>query len=222
MNYSGILFDLDGTLVNTLDDVADAMNRVLESRGFPLHSVQSYRDRIGWGSRVLVEKALPAEHGDNGFEDENLVEACLAEFLADYAAHPVVKARLYPGIPELLDELEHKGVPKLILSNKTEPIVHQVVDACLDGWTFLKAWGNVDWRPRKPDPQGVIDICSQVDLDPKDILYIGDSEIDMETAVRAGCLPVGVLWGFRDREELVASGAKILAEHPSDILNIFQ
>lgn len=216
MKFTGILFDLDGTLVNTLEDVADAMNKVLESRGLPCHSVESYKYRIGWGSLVLVEKALPAEHAD-----ETLIKTCLADFLAEYKAHPVVKARLYPGIAELLDGLEYKAVPKVILSNKTEPIVHQVVEACLPRWTFLEAWGTVDRRPGKPDPQGVFEICKAADLDPKEILYVGDSEIDMETAVRSGSWPLGVLWGFRNREELLASGARTLVEHPSEIAALF-
>jgi phosphoglycolate phosphatase len=212
MRFRGVLFDLDGTLLNTLDDLADSMNAVLSARGLPAHPVDAYRHFVGEGASLLVTRALPEE-----MRDENTVAAVQAEFLDIYAAGWKVKTRPYDGVPQLLAELAARGVPMAVLSNKPDEATRDCIGHFFPRVPFAAVRGQVPGMPRKPDPAGALLIAKEMHLDPAKILYAGDSSTDMRCAVAAGMFPLGVLWGFRSREELLAHGARALATRPEEI-----
>ncbi len=211
--FRALLFDLDGTLLDTLDDLAGSMNRVLARRGWPVHEVRDFRYFVGDGARVLVSRTLPEGH-----RDEATVQACLREFRAEYDRNWHVKTRPYEGVAEMLDELERRGLPKAVLSNKPHDFTARCVDELLPRWRFDPVLGLNDDRPAKPDPGGALEIAGQLGIAPEEFLYVGDTSIDMKTALAAGMHPVGVLWGFRPREELERSGARTLLARPMELL----
>ncbi len=212
---NGIIFDLDGTLTNTLQDIAYFMNSILKDYGFPEHSAEAYRYKVGGGMRNLVVHALPEEHAAGP-----LVPECEEKLVTMYYDNPVVKTSLYDGIPGLLRRLEEKNIPKGVLSNKTHELVVQVVDILLSSYRFGSVWGAKKEFPKKPDPESALRVAEELGLRPGDILYCGDSGVDMETARNAGMTAVGVLWGFRDREELEEYGAEYLVGKPAEILDL--
>jgi len=210
-----VLFDLDGTLIDSLHDIADAMNRVLEARGFPLHTYDNYRTFIGKGLRNLTERSLP-----ENCRDEDTVNILHHDLMVDYGIHFVRKTRLYQGIPELLDALTEKGLKLAILSNKADEITQKIVGDMLDRWPFGCILGTGGKIPRKPDPTGAFLCCKKLQVKPEHILYLGDSGLDMQTAITAGMIPVGVTWGFRTREELTENGARQLIDRPEELLTL--
>lgn len=217
MSKQAIIFDLDGTLADTLRDLAFFMNSILKDYGFPEHPVESYRYKVGGGMRNLVVKSLPSEH-----ISDSIVSECEEKIVDVYYKKPVVHTTLYPGIPGLLSDLEKLGTPKSILSNKTHSLVLEVVDILLSSYNFVSVWGAKEEFPKKPDPASALAIARELRFGPSEILYCGDSGVDMETARNAGMTALGVLWGFRDKEELAEHGAEIFAEKPEDILQIVQ
>lgn len=214
--FSGVVFDLDGTLLDTLEDLGDAVNRVLVDRGFPAHPMDAYRYFVGDGSAVLIERALPESARGSGVHRD-----CLAAFMADYDKSWKVKTRLYDGISEMLDSLAALGVDMAILSNKSHGFTVKCVQDLLSKWRFKAVFGLRDEVPRKPDPSGALEISGLLGTAPDRMLYLGDSAIDMQTAVAAGMFPVGALWGFRTREELQKNGARALIQHPGELLGLF-
>lgn len=215
MTYKAIIFDLDGTLLNTLEDLADAVNRVLVGRGFPMHTLDEYRYFIGDGATMLITRALPEEQ-----RNDDTIRACLEDFRQDYAQNWNVKTRPYDGIKEMLDALTARGLKIAVLSNKPhEPTKRCVVDL-LPNWTFDVILGQRDAVYRKPDPAGALEVAERLNIPRADFLYLGDSAIDMKTAIAAGMFPVGVLWGFRSAEELLENGARALIKRPLEILNL--
>ena len=213
MAYRAVIFDLDGTLLDTLEDIGDAANRVLAGRGFPTHPVDSYRDFIGDGAGRLIMRALPPDH-----RQPETLQGCLKDFGAAYARNWNVKSRPYPGIPELLSALLDRGVLCAVLSNKPEVFTVQCVSELLSAWTFPVVMGAVPERPHKPDPQGAREAARRLEVDPSQVLYVGDTVTDMQTALAAGMLPLGVSWGFRPAAELTAHGARAILEKPLDLL----
>lgn len=212
---NGIIFDLDGTLTNTLRDIARFMNSILKGYGFREHSVEAYRYKVGGGMRNLVIHALPEEHTTGP-----LVAECEEKLVTMYYDNPVVETSLYDGIPGLLRRLENKNIPKGILSNKTHELVLQVVDILLSSYRFGAVWGAKKEFPKKPDPESALRVAEELGVRPGEVLYCGDSGVDMETARNAGMTAVGVLWGFRDREELEEHGAEYLVGKPAEILDL--
>ena len=213
--FSAVVFDLDGTLLDTLEDLGDAVNRVLTDRGFPAHPMEAYRYFVGDGSAVLIERALPeSARGSDVYRD------CLAAFMADYDRSWKVKTRLYDGISEMLDSLADLGIDMAILSNKSHGFTVTCVRDLLSKWRFKPVFGLRDDVPRKPDPAGALEISRLLGVDPDHMLYLGDTAIDMQTAVSAGMFPVGALWGFRTREELEENGAMALIQHPGELLSL--
>lgn len=213
MSYEAIIFDLDGTLIDTIEDLANSMNYVLISRGFPAHDLTAYKYFVGAGMQNLVRQALPATERDTG-----TVEECLKAMTAEYSQHLMEKTALYPGIPELLDALTARKTKMTILSNKPDQFTKTIVEKLLSPWHFELVAGSKENVPRKPDPTAALEIAKLLGIPPAKFLYLGDTGIDMQTATRAGMFPVGVLWGFRNREELLANGAKKLIGNPPDIL----
>ncbi len=216
MSFRCALFDLDGTLVNSLDDIADSMNGVLREHGFPEHSVFEYKDMIGHGITHLVREALPA-----GKRNDELVAGCYAEMVGAYRENCTNKTRPYEGITELLAGLASRGIRTAVLSNKADELTAEVVRTLFPGFRFEVVLGSVAGRPRKPDPAGALEISRRLEAAPADFVYVGDTDVDMKTANSAGMYAVGALWGFRSREELLESGARYLLNRPGDLMRIF-
>ncbi len=214
--FEAVLFDMDGTILDTLADIGESMNRVLTSFGFTSHPLDAYRYLVGEGSAVLVEKALP-----DTARKPDIIQKCLRAYQEDYGCHWREHTRLYPGIAELLDGLLDRNVRMAILSNKFHEFTWQCYEHFFKRWPIDPVLGIRDGIPRKPDPAAALEIAEYLGLSPSRILYVGDTAVDMKTAVSAGMFPVGVLWGFRTREELLANGAQFLAEHPVQILEHF-
>lgn len=202
----GVIFDLDGTLADSLEDIASAMNRTLAAYRFPAHPVSDYRTFVGEGLRKLVERALPA--GTEGIQ-----ERFLATYQADYAEHLLDSTRLFPGIPEVLDALQLAGVPVAVLSNKFDQPTRRLVDALCGRWTIRAVFGERPGVPRKPDPTSALALADALGAPPESVTFVGDTGVDILTARAASMRPVGVLWGFRPKEVL-ASGAEMASTGP--------
>lgn len=206
----GIIFDLDGTLVDTLQDLADTMNRLLLRDGYPVHPVEDYRYYVGRGILNTIRAALPAEEAGRA-------ESYLDDFIEYYEAHCLDATRPYEGILELLEDLRAHGYAMAVVTNKNEALARRIVGALIPGFPLDLVRGARPGCPLKPDPQGALETAAALGLDPREIAMAGDSGVDMETACRAGFFPCGVLWGFRDREELERGGARFFASHPREI-----
>ena len=215
MKYRAVLFDLDGTLLNTLQDIADAVNKGLGYLGFPQHDTEAYKNLVGEGREVLTKRALPENHRDN-----DTVHKLLAYINAEYAIHWADNTHPYPGIPELLDGLTTKDIKMTVLSNKADDLTKMSVSKMLSRWHFELIAGAKHSVPNKPDPTAALQIAKQLDISLGEFLYLGDSGIDMEMANRAGMYPVGALWGFRSAQELLTGGAKALIKQPSELLKL--
>jgi phosphoglycolate phosphatase len=205
----GVIFDLDGTLVDSLGDIAAAMNRTLAARGFPTHPLDAYRSFVGDGVQKLAERALPKEAQG---ERTSLVAA----YEADYAEHLLESSVPYPGIPELLDALSARGLPMAVLSNKPEAPTRRLVAALFGRWKFREVTGERPGVPRKPDPTAALQLARAMDVPAMDIAFIGDTLVDVSCARAAGMRPLGVLWGFR-AQEVAASGVTTV-RHPEELL----
>lgn len=215
MIYQAVLFDLDGTLLNTLADLGNATNRVLAARGFPTHPLDAYRYFVGDGARILVTRALPPAN-----RDEQTIQDCLDGFRADYDQNWQVATQPYDGIAEMLDALTARGLKLAVLTNKPHEFTQRCVEELLPRWTFEAVLGQREGFPRKPDPAGALEIANRLQIPPANFLYLGDTAVDMQTARAAGMFPVGVLWGFRPAEELQASGAQMLIERPGEVVGL--
>jgi len=213
MSYKAVVFDLDGTLLDTLEDIGDSANRVLAERGLPTHQMDDYRYFVGDGARELVIRSLP-----ENAKDSETVNACVEEFRKDYRQNWQVKTRPYDGIREMLDALEDRGLKMAVLSNKPHEFAVKCVETFLSDWEFEIVYGERDSVPRKPDPTGALEITEHLKISPTSFIYLGDTGIDMETAACVGMFPVGALWGFREKQELLDHGAKLLIKRPMDIL----
>jgi phosphoglycolate phosphatase len=213
MNFRAVLFDLDGTLLNTLDDLADAANFALRRLGFPEHPAESYKYFIGDGIENLVRRAVP-----EGQCDAATLDCCLSLIRDQYAGHWADKTRPYEGIAVLLDALTARATPMAVLSNKPEEFTRLCVERLLPRWRFEAVVGACASLPRKPDPAGALQIAQRLQLWPGEIVYLGDTATDMQTAVSAGMFPVGALWGFRTADELLAHGAQMLIREPRELL----
>lgn len=211
--FDAVLFDLDGTLLDTLRDIGEACNRVLLARGFPPHPIDAYRYLVGDGARVLLSRALPEGH-----RDDATIDTCLAEYIAEYARGWNVHTQPYDGIGDLLDALAGRGLKLAVLSNKPHGFTVQCVETFLARWTFQVVRGQTNAFPRKPDPASALDVARDLGTTPGRVCYVGDTGTDMQTAVGAGMFAVGVLWGFRERAELEANGARAIIARPTELL----
>jgi len=215
MEFDGVIFDLDGTLVDTLEDIGDAMDRVLAREGAPGHTYEEYRYLIGHGIRNLVTEALPAE-----LRSDERVARCYERMIEDYGCNSLVKTRPYDGVPELVRALRAGDVPLAIHSNKSEALTRDIVAALLEPDDFVLVHGARPGAPLKPDPAVALAIAARFGLPPARVVYLGDSLVDMRTATAAGMIPVGASWGFRTREELVEGGAAVVIDAPLDLLTL--
>ena len=213
MNFRAVIFDLDGTLADTLEDIADNMNHVLAGMGFPTKAYDAFRFFVGDGLKNLVARCLPEYARTN-----DVITACHDRMIARYHINYVNKTHLYNGIPELLDALSSQGMKMAVLSNKADPLTQKICAVLLKQWKFEIVLGATERFPRKPNPASALFIAGQMGVEPARICYLGDSDVDMKTAVAAGFYPIGVGWGFRPKEELIENGAKKIIDHPMELL----
>ncbi len=215
MKRQAVVFDLDGTLLDTLDDLADSGNRVLSELGLPTHPVDAYKYFVGDGIGILIRRMLPEDR-----HDEQTIAEATRTYRREYGRRWNAKTKPYDGTKTLLDELTARGVKKAVLSNKPDEFTRRCVEELLGRWTFDVVLGHHDGIPRKPDPAGAREVVAKLKIPPAEIAYLGDTATDMQTAVAAGMFPVGALWGFRKEEELREGGAEVLIRHPTELLNI--
>lgn len=211
MVYRAAVFDLDGTLLNTLADLADSGNELLASYGMAPHPEPAFRYFVGNGSRKLMERILP------GKSPEQIDEA-LARYKAIYEKHLTAKTTPYAGIAETLSALKVRDVRMAVCTNKHISAAEALIRKYFPADTFDTFEGDRPGVPRKPDPAHVRIVLEKMGVMPEETVYLGDSGVDMQTAVNAGALPVGVLWGFREKDELMKNGAQILLSKPSELL----
>lgn len=213
----GLIFDLDGTLLDTIEDIAIALNRALLELGLTSHSLEECKAAIGSGIHDLAEMLLPPE-----LHDQHSLDDFIARFRAHYLQNWHDTTELFPGIKALLDRLLQMDMRLAILSNKSQPFTALMADHwfAFDGrQIFDPVWGERSGIPIKPDPTAALAIAELWNLQPSEIAFIGDSDVDMFTAVNAGMLPIGVAWGFRSVEELLGSGAKAILKTPEELLD---
>lgn len=216
MPFSAVLFDLDGTLLDTLDDLADATNAVLAARGWPTHPTQTYKTFVGNGAVKLIERALP----DDARSQPGLLADVVAEFKAQYARCWNAKTRPYDGVAELLAGLADRGVKTAVLSNKPHEFTVLCVEKLLGDWSFYAVQGVAEDVPPKPDTTGCHRVTNLLNVPADRFLYLGDTNTDMQTASLAGMFAVGATWGFRPAKELRDAGADRLIDHPTDLLDL--
>ncbi|HVN47351.1 MAG TPA: HAD family hydrolase [Bacteroidota bacterium] len=211
----GMIFDLDGTLANTLDDLANAMNTVLASHQFPVFPIEAYNYFVGNGIRNLVQATLP-EHE----RTEERIAQCYEEMIILYRDGCLRQTHLYDGIMELIKTLQRKNYSLAVFSNKADEMTQMIVEKLIGKRNFEIVFGAQPAIPRKPDPSGALLIGQRLGIEPQNMAYLGDTSTDMMTAARAGMFAIGALWGFRTETELVENGAQALARHPQDVLHI--
>ena len=209
-----VFFDLDGTLVNSLSDLADASNSALEFFGFPTHDIEKYKYFVGNGIPKLIYRIVPEEH-----RDEVTLAKVSRKFYEHYNVHYADNTYVYPGMKELIAELKKRGIKTAVITNKAHAAAVDVINSLLPD-TFDLIYGQRPEIPTKPDPTLTLMAMDALSVTPKDSLFLGDSRMDILTGVNSGALPVGVLWGYRTAEELTENGAKYLIKTPMELLKI--
>jgi len=209
--FRAVLFDLDGTLANTLEDLANATNHALMTLGCPTHPAHEYRYFVGDGARNLILRTLPADKG-------SLAKEALALMREHYEAHCFDRTRVYPGIRELVASL--RGRKLAVFSNKPDAFTKRMIAHYFPDNPFAAVRGQVANLPIKPDPTVALQIAAELNVPTAEWLYLGDTNTDMRTAHAAGMFAVGALWGFREREELIEAGAQKLVARPEDVLQL--
>lgn len=211
-----VLFDLDGTLINSIDDLADSTNYALQQCGLPLHTVDEYKYFVGNSVDPLIRRALPEEEKEN----QELFDRVKKIYLSYYAAHSKDKTRPYPGISDLLSRCNKAGVLVAVVSNKPDDITADVVRYYFPQIHFAATMGPKEGIPKKPDPAGVREVLRITGIALEDALYVGDTWVDMQTAQNSGVQSCGVLWGFRTRQELVENYADFIAANAAELAEI--
>ncbi len=207
-----VIFDLDGTLLDTLADLAESTNQALMENGFPSHAPDKYRFFVGNGIGKLFERALPPEA-----RTEANIERIRQAFLRHYDVHNTDRSRPYPGIPALLEELQDAGILLAVASNKYQAATGKLTDYFFPGIRFAAVLGQREGIAPKPDPTIVREILTLAGAEPADALYVGDSGVDMQTARQSGVTACGVTWGFRPKEELESFHPSYIADRPEQI-----
>ncbi|MEM3341294.1 MAG: HAD family hydrolase [Thermoplasmata archaeon] len=213
----GIIFDLDGTLLNTLSDIALSMNSVLSEFGFPGHPVESYRYFIGDGIEELCRRVLPEEKRS---EDKGIIKLLVGKMKDVYSSSWRNNTAPYPGIEDMLLTFAKLEIPMSIVSNKPQQFAEEMVKEYFKTIPFRAVFGNASGRPKKPDPASAFESAEKMGLSPSSIAFAGDSATDILTAKNAGMISIGVLWGFRSQEELKDAGADLIVETPAGITDL--
>ena len=207
--YRAAIFDMDGTLINTLEDLADSVNEMLQYYNLPPRTIDEVRMFVGNGARKLMQRAL--ETGDEKFINE-----ALEVYNGCYSRHLLNKTKPYAGIVELLTALQNKNIPVAICTNKQHFAAVALAEKIFPLINFAEVIGDA----KKPNPARALEITEKIGVNPAEVAYFGDTAVDMQTAINAGFLPVGVTWGFRPESELQESGAKIIIHRAGEIFNV--
>lgn len=215
MKFSYVIFDLDGTLLDTLEDLADATNWVCAQHGWPAHGLEEYKSFVGNGAGKLLERVTPPEVELT----QSLRRQLMAEFSKRYTGHSADKTRAYPGMPQALSRLKAAGVRMAVLTNKPHEAAGPVVERYYPG-VFDAVQGAVVGAPLKPDPTALLALMEKLGAAKDQALFVGDSNVDIRTGKNAGLAACGVLWGFRTRGELEAEGADFIAERPEELAEL--
>ena len=213
MSCRAVIFDLDGTLVDTLADLGESMNFALTSLGQPTHKVEEYRQMVGDGTRIFAKRALPENK-------EALCEQVMRVMLEHYKDNCFVNSRLYKGINETITELRNRAIELAVLTNKDQDLAERIVGHFFKAGTFRYVIGAFDGEPVKPGEEGIRRLIEMMKLAPSEVIIVGDSGVDMDTAAVTGIRAVGVSWGFRSREELIKHKASIVIDKPVELLNL--
>ena len=214
---AAIVYDLDGTLLDTLADLADSANQVLRTLGSPIHPVNAYRYFVGDGVRELIRRCLPESRRN----DSTLIDRAVGMMADTYAGQWHVNTRIYPGITEMIARAGACGLPQTVLSNKPDAFTRKMTDYFFPDHPFADIRGQKEGIPKKPHPGAALAMANALNVPPARVLYLGDTSTDMQTAVAAGMFAVGACWGFRPREELAEHGAQVLADHPKSVADLF-
>ncbi|MFD2724722.1 HAD family hydrolase [Hyunsoonleella rubra] len=214
MKYKAVIFDLDGTLVNSIYDIADAMNMVLTKRNYETFDYETYKTFVGHGVRSLVVKAIPEA-------DELLIEECLHDMMTIYSRNCTHKTVAYEGTLELLHTLNSNGIKLSVLSNKEDSLTKKVASSLLPSYVSPTI-GLKEEHLKKPNPKVLLEICRSLGVNPSESIYLGDTSVDIKVAKNAKMLAVGVSWGFRAKEELIEAGADYILETPTDLIKILE
>ena len=209
--YQTVIFDLDGTLLDTIQDLADAGNWVCRRNGWPEHSVAAFKKMVGGGIPNLVRQFSPEDS-----RSSLLLMNTISQFNAYYGAHNLDKTRPYDGIPELLARLKEQGITMAVYSNKADAFSREIVEHFFPG-TFQVVRGHVKGMPVKPDPAGIHSILQELSAEADRTVFVGDSNVDVYTGHNGGLSVCGVTWGFRGRQELQSAGADRLADTPEEL-----
>jgi phosphoglycolate phosphatase len=212
MNQQAIIFDMDGTLLDTLYDIGAAANHALSTHGFPTHDLEAFRWFVGEGSATLITRALPPEHRAPGH-----IQSCLQAFFDYYSQHWSEATQPYSGIYDLLETLERKQIRMAVVSNKPHQFTNPMMTHYFNRFTFEPIWGQRDGIAKKPDPTQALQAAQIMGVAAENCIFLGDSAVDMQTAKSAGMLPIGAGWGFRPADELWQAGAAQVIAHPMDL-----
>ena len=210
-----VIFDLDGTLLDSIEDIASSMNKVLESLQLPTHKIEDYKHFVGGGVDILVENALSNQ-------SKEIKDEVIKRFKIEYDGKLHSKTLPYDGIYELLDELKKLDINLAVLSNKPHEFTVSYVTHFFKNYNFKEIHGQKKDVPKKPDPKAALDIVKCLDSSCENTYFIGDTKIDMQTAKSANMTAIGVLWGFRDEKELRENGADFIVKEPLEIINIIK
>ena len=214
MKFKTVIFDLDGTMLNTLEDLGKAVNHVLKKHGYPEKAIDDYRYLIGNGADNLIKSAAA------GIMDGPEKNDMVTEFKNIYAQTCTQSTYIYDGITELLDWMDDDNISYAVLSNKPHELTNKMINFYFPDKSFTAIIGEQTGNPKKPDPFCANQIIKMFNCEAKETIFLGDSGVDMITAVNAGAFPVGVLWGFRERKELLDNGAALLIEHPEKLRQV--
>ncbi len=214
MNCKGLIFDLDGTLLDTLEDLADAANATLRHFAFPEHGVDAYKYFVGEGLKTLMQRIVPGEE-----TDDSELNRYMAKFTEIYQKTWNKRSAPYSGIPEMIEALSHAGLKLAVLSNKPHAFTKICVEAFFPEHPFLYVYGQRPGVAKKPDPVGAIELAAKMGLAVSEVLYVGDTATDMQTGNSAGMRTIGVQWGFRDRAELQKNNAWKIVATPAEVVN---
>ncbi|HHT05275.1 MAG TPA: HAD family hydrolase [Hydrogenispora sp.] len=214
--FKGVIFDLDGTLLDTIADMSSSVNQVLAALGYPQFSCAEYKQKIGRGFRNLLERSLPEEH-----RTDEEISAALKRFLEIYDQNYMNETVPYEGIPEVLNHLVEKGVKMGVNSNKRTDYTNNLIRKFFPDIEFVGVFGERAGVPKKPHPQSALEILERMELAANEVIYIGDSGTDIQTGKNAGMATAGVLWGFRTSAELEENGADYILRTPQEIITLF-
>lgn len=217
MMFKCVFFDMDGTILNTLHDLSEALNSVLKIKNMPIRNIEEYKYIFGDGIYEAVRKALPRQNND-----EIIINECVELMKVEYSKRWTKKTKPYDGINQLLEYLKNNNYKIVILTNKPHEAANHITKAIFKNFKFDGIYGATNEYPKKPDPTLALEIVENLNIEPCDCIFVGDTDVDMKTAKNANMYPVGVTWGFRDKKELVENGAKMIIDHPLELIKLIE